>query len=351
MSIGRALTIKLHHIAGRMGRDASSERTGHYPICLSHIVGVGPANRQSVNTHGIEVLRPWETTDSIAQGVLRSHRAPCTGVTLTANGAHVEVVSGRGGETVNDDDGRRCGGSTLKYRCTLAVGKARGTVLNLVALSIAAAINGEHDLVGLNNFCGQASRGGTGNRSGECHIDRVTVTTGAVGNNTKGVLRLRRKVGEFVRGVGLCGYNRTVSHVDDGVGVGITHPRNPGSAGGDTVCSKVGDCIAVVAGQFRDNHAVNPSIVFKVTIVVDGQLSGVGWNNESGNLPVVGRRGAVGVVGRGIPNGVRRSDITEVQVVIDTCGIGYFDFKVGGIATDIHQGRETILVVIRGRRE
>ena len=116
-----------------MGGYASIDTISNLPARAPHIVSVGPTIRQSVNTHGIEVLRPWETTDNIAQGLLRSHRAPCTGVAHAADGTHVEVVGGVGCEVVNDNERLACGGSGCFIdKGAVAVGKTRGTVLNLI---------------------------------------------------------------------------------------------------------------------------------------------------------------------------------------------------------------------------
>ena len=119
--------------------------------------------------------------------------------------------------------------------------------------------------------------------------------------------------------------------------------------GGNVAGSQRSDREAVVASHLGDNHAVDPSIICIVAIVVDGHLSGVGRNDESGLLPVNGRSGAVGVISRGIPNGVRRGNITKVEIVIGTCGIDHVHIEGVGCAADIHQRREAVLVVVRGR--
>ena len=100
------------------------------------------------------------------------------------------------------------------------------------------------------------------------------------------------------------------------------------------------------ARLLRDRHIVNPGIIAVISIVVHGQLGGSNRNNKRLSPPI---SAACCGVFRGIPNGISRRDITEIQFVGRTVGgIGHTDTQERCCGTDIKQGREAILVVVIG---
>ena len=100
------------------------------------------------------------------------------------------------------------------------------------------------------------------------------------------------------------------------------------------------------ARLLRDRHIVNPGIKAVISIVVHGQMGSGNRNDKRLGLPV--STACCGVF-RGIPNGIGRRDITEIQFVVRIVGgKGHTDTQERCCGTDIKQGREAILVIVIG---